>query len=100
MRKADRNAPPHQRQHAQREGDVGGDRHRPALQRAAVPVDRQVDHRRRGHAAQRPPARQHPPPPRGELPVQELALDLQPDQQKNSAISRSLIQCRTLSGPT
>jgi hypothetical protein len=54
-----------------------------AQPRSAPPFQlMQVDQRRRDHPAQRGQTRQHPPPPRRQLPVQELALDLQPDQQE------------------
>ena len=52
-----RHAPPNddvcdQRQHADREGDVGRHRHAPAVERWLTPVDQGVDRGRRQHAAQ------------------------------------------------
>ncbi|MNI55420.1 hypothetical protein D3C73_1103710 [compost metagenome] len=72
-----------QRQYAQREGDVGGGRDRPAVQgRWVVTVEEPVDQRRHHHAANGGRAGQDDLRRFGQLPVEDLALDLQPDQQE------------------
>ena len=79
----DRDARPEQGEHTEREGDVGGGRDRPAAQCLwRGPVDGHVDQRRDDHAAERRDAGQDPVRPGPQAPVEDLALDLQADQQE------------------
>ena len=78
-----RHAAAERRQHAQREGDVGGGGDRPALERRGIaPVDRHVDQRRHGHAAHRADHRQGDLRRLRQRALDDLALDLEPDQQE------------------
>jgi hypothetical protein len=79
----DRHARAEEREHAEREGDVGGGRDRPAPQRfRGLGIQRDVDQRRPDHAAHRAETGQRPVRPGGEPSVEELALDLQAHEQK------------------
>ena len=74
-----------QRQHAHCKGDVGRRGNRPPLgqsRRAAGKSD--VDHRGDGHARCGRDERQPPAVPAREPPIDELALDLQPDEQEEN----------------
>jgi hypothetical protein len=64
------------------EGDVGGDRDRPALRRAAADVEGQIDKRRDHHAAERRDDRQGEAARIGQLALQHFVLDLQADDEK------------------
>ena len=80
---------PEQREHAERKGDVGGGRDRPAAQGpGACQVQGDIDEGGHHHAAERRHARQNPARPGGELPVQHLALDLQAHQQEEHGHER------------
>ncbi len=79
----ERDAIPQQHQNGEREGDVGGGGNRPALQRHRVlPVDPDVDRRRHEHAADRAERRQAGLTQIAQITVDELALELQADQQE------------------
>jgi hypothetical protein len=72
-----------QRQHAEREGDVGGGGNRPAMQRQGIaPVQPGIDRRGRGHAARRGERGEQHLRDARELALQHLALELQPDEEE------------------
>ena len=78
-----RDPPAKDAQQPQGEGDVRGDRDAPAIQRDGVlPVQGEVDRRRHQHAAQRAESGQGNGPHGRELAFQDLALDLQADDEK------------------
>jgi len=64
------------------------------------PIHGHVDQGGDRHAACCGGTRQDPPAPGRQLAIQHLALDLQPDEQKEDRHRASLIQCRRLRGPT
>ena len=67
---------------ADRERDVGRHRHAPADDAGLAEVEPDVDQRRDHHAAERADGRQGGALPAGELADQELALDLQADDEE------------------
>jgi hypothetical protein len=71
-----------QGEHAEAEGDVrrGGDA--PAVDARPAPGDGQVDQGRQHHPAQRAEGGDRRGPGRGQLPVRELAPDLQPEHEE------------------
>ena len=74
---------PQQRQHADGEGDVGGRRNGPAFERDGVAgVDPDVDERRHRHAADGRHCRQRGLAEGRQLAPQQLALDLEADQEE------------------
>ena len=78
----ERDARAEERQDADREGDVGRHRHAPAGDRGLAQVEPGVDRRRHHHAAERGHHRQGGALPAGELADQELALDLEADDEE------------------
>ena len=78
-----RRARSQQAEHAQREGDVGRRRDRPAAGQPAFASRHQsIDQRGHRHARCGGDHRQGPPLPVGQAPADEFPLDLQPDQQE------------------
>ncbi len=78
-----RHAIAEQADHAHREGDVGGGGDRPAGQRFRSPgVEQEIDQGRRRHAADRGDRRQGRLARARQLALDQLALDLEPDQEK------------------
>jgi hypothetical protein len=72
-----------QGQYAQREGDVGGRRYGPPTQGFGIRcIDGGIDQPRNDHTARRGDPGERAVGPGGELAVQELAFDLQADEQK------------------
>src|SRR6185312_7568784 len=70
-------------QDSEREGDVGGSGDGPAPQRlGAAGVDRDVDERRRDHSSERRNAWQDALRPTRKLALNDLALDLEADEQE------------------
>ena len=79
----ERHAAAQRGQHAQRKGDVGGGRDRPAAQRHRIaPVEGDVEGGRHGHAADGAGDRQRHLRELRQRALDDLALDLQPDQQE------------------
>ena len=73
------------REHRQRERDIGGSRHRPAdhvLRMAACQVDHHEDRRGHQHAADRRQDRQRGPARIAQIAGDELALELQSDDEE------------------
>ena len=80
-----RGAPAEQRQHAQRERDVRRRGNGPAVQRRRIgDIDEHIDQRRQDHAAQRRNRRQGRLLARRQLADQQLALDLEADQEEEN----------------
>ena len=79
-----RHAPPDERQHPDREGDIGRCRYRPAAPRGRIAVGEKVEQRGQHHTARRGDDRE-----RGDLEIREhalvhLAADLEPDHEKEN----------------
>ena len=73
---------PEQREHAERERDVGGHGHAPPVRALAAGVPRGVDERRHDHPAERGDRRQRGVSAIAELALDELALDLESDDEE------------------
>jgi hypothetical protein len=77
-----RRARAEQREHSERECDVGGRRNRPTADRLRFgPIERRIDQGRPTHAAQRRDRRQKDFRAARELAFEKFALDLEPDEQ-------------------
>ena len=87
-----RHARAEQRHAADDERDVGRHRDAPAARRRRADCSAEVDAGRHDHAAERRHDRQRGAPRLAQLAEHQLALDLEPDDEEEHAISPSLIQ--------